>query len=252
MFQFSLRNLLIAVAFCAMAAAALVNANAWWVAIAWSMALFSVTAAALLAIHRREEKRAFWGGFALLGSLYLLLLMYSIQPVSSSNSSVLCLEPLSYFNLLTTKLSNWSYSLLPAVLTTEYLPGAGVTAPVGGGGMPGMPGGGMPATVNSVRPSTRMVECLECPAAECRRPCSAAVSFLPAPTQTRVLSTKTSTLKSATPFGPFSSLLSAARSPAGYSQPASGWPRRYCENSRCSYLARPTSFRGGPKTHLAA
>src|SRR5688500_11208731 len=92
MLQFSLRNLLIAVVCCAFGVAALVNANVWWVAITWGTALFSVTAAALLAMHRREEKRAFWGGFALFGGLYLLLLMYSIQPVSSSNSSVLCLE----------------------------------------------------------------------------------------------------------------------------------------------------------------
>lgn len=169
MFQFSLRNLLIAVAGCAFGAAALVNANVWWVAITWSAALYSVTAAALLAMHRREEKRAFWSGFALFGSLYLLLLMYSIQPVSSSNSSVLCLAPLSYHQLLTTKLTTWTYSRLPAALATEYLPGptAGAAGSSGGsfgpmsggpppGGMPGMggagmgpPGGGMPGLPSS-------------------------------------------------------------------------------------------------------
>ena len=144
MFQFSLRNLLIAVASFAFGAAALVNANSWWLAITWSTSLFSLAAALLLAVYRREEKRAFWSGFAIFGALYVLLLMYSIQPVSSSNSSVLCLLPLSYFNLLTTKLSNWSYSRLPAALTTEYLPGPGPGAP-GSGSMPGMPGmGGMP------------------------------------------------------------------------------------------------------------
>ena len=129
MFQFSLRNLLIAVACCAFGAAALVNANVWWVAITWSAALFSVTAAALLAMHRREEKRAFWGGFALFGSLYLLLLMYSIQPASSSNSAVLCLAPLSYHNLLTTKLTTWTYSKLPAALATEPGPNPSLEEP---------------------------------------------------------------------------------------------------------------------------
>ena len=144
MFQFSLRNLLIAVAGCAFGAAALVNANVWWVAITWSAALLGVTAAALLAIHRREEKRAFWSGFAFFGSLYLLLLMYSIQPVSSSNSSVLCLEPLSYHNLLTTKLTTWSYSRLPAALATEFLPGPGTGGSSWSGGNFGQMSGGVP------------------------------------------------------------------------------------------------------------
>lgn len=162
MFQFSLRNLLIAVAGCAFGAAALVNANVWWVAITWCVALISVMAAALLAVHRREEKRAFWGGFALFGSLYLLLLMYSIQPVSSSNSSVLCLEPLSCHNLLTTKLTTWTYSRLPAALATEYLPGTG-SGPMGSGGptggMPGMgsSGMGMPAGLIFPDPNPRYV-----------------------------------------------------------------------------------------------
>jgi hypothetical protein len=157
MLQFSLRNLLIAVAFCAFGAAALVNANPWWLAISWSAALFSLATAGLLAVHRREEKRAFWSGYVSFGALYVLLLMYSIQPTSSSNSAVLCLNSLSYHNLLTTKLTTWTYSHLPASLTTDYLPnpsapgssgssgppaGSGMM-PGGAGGMPGMPG--MPA-----------------------------------------------------------------------------------------------------------
>jgi len=150
MFQFSLRNLLIAVAFCAFGAAALVNANSWWVAISWSAALFSLAAAAVLTLHRRAEKRPFSAGYLIFGSLYVFLLMYSIQPTSSSNSSILCLQSLSYFNLLTTKLTTWSYTWLPASLTTEYLnvPSPGSSGPMGssGGSMgPGMPmGGGSP------------------------------------------------------------------------------------------------------------
>ena len=123
-------------------------------------------------MYRWDEQRAFWGGYVLLGTLYVLLLMYSIQPTSSSNSSVLCLNTLSYFNLLTTKLANWSYSFLPASLTTESfpngfggygssgpsLPGSGPPMSGGmpgpmsgfGGGMPGMSGmpGGPPSTPN--------------------------------------------------------------------------------------------------------
>lgn len=165
MLQFSLRNLLIAVAFCAFGAAALVNANPWWVAISWSAALFSLATAGLLAVHRREEKRAFWSGYVSFGTLYVLLLMYSIQPTSSSNSSILCLNSLSYYNLLTTKLTTWTYSHLPAVLTTDYLPtpvapgssgGSGPPSAVGmpgmAGGMPGMPTGGMPGPAGGMMP----------------------------------------------------------------------------------------------------
>ena len=170
MLQFSLRNLFIAVAFCAFGAAALVNASSWWLAISWSASLFSLVTAGLLAVHRREEKRAFWSGYASFGVLYVLLLMYSIQPTSSSNSSILCLNSLCYHNLLTTKLTTWTYSHLPAPLTTEYLftpnapgipgsggPPAGSGMMPGGmsgssGGMPGMMGGttgfGVPPTPN--------------------------------------------------------------------------------------------------------
>jgi hypothetical protein len=148
MLQFSLRNLLIAVAFCAFGAAALVNANSWWVAISWSAALFSLATAGLLAVHRREEKRAFCSGYTSFGTLYVLLLMYSIQPTSSSNSSVLCLNSLSYYNLLTTKLTTWTYSHLPATLTTEYQP-----APNPGPGGPGGSSGGSMGPVPMAVPS---------------------------------------------------------------------------------------------------
>jgi hypothetical protein len=151
MFQFSLRNLLIAVAFCAFAAAALVNANAWWLAMSWSAMLFSLATAGLLTYHRQGRERAFPVGYLLFGSGYLLLLMYSIQPVSSSNSSVLCLAPLSYQSLLTTKLANGSYRFLPATLTTEYLPNTGPAGsssgssnPPGSSGLPPPMSGGMP------------------------------------------------------------------------------------------------------------
>ncbi|MBC7855629.1 MAG: hypothetical protein IAF94_19535 [Pirellulaceae bacterium] len=73
--------------------------------------------------------------------------------MSSSNSSILCLEPLNYHHLLTTKLTTWSYSRLPAALTTEYLPGtsSGGSGSSGGsyggmsGGGPGAGTVGMPA-----------------------------------------------------------------------------------------------------------
>jgi hypothetical protein len=148
MLQFSLRNLLIAVAFCAFGAAALVNANPWWLAISWSAALFSLATAGLLAAHRREEKRAFWSGYVSFGTLYVLLLMYSIQPTSSSNLAVLCLNSLSYYNLLTTKLTTWTYSHLPAAVTTEYLPG-----PNPGSGPPGVSSSGSMGPVPTAVPS---------------------------------------------------------------------------------------------------
>ena len=168
MFQFSLRNLLVAIAFVAIGCAALLNANAWWSSLMWAAVFVMLVLAILLTIQRREETRTFWGGFALSGGLYLLLLMYSIQPTSSSNSSVLCYLPLTHYNLLTTKVIVWAYSRLPTYKSTEFIPmpagpaqnatttvpGAGMPpgmdssagmsgmgGPPGMGGMPGMMGG---------------------------------------------------------------------------------------------------------------
>ncbi len=162
MLQFSLRNLLIAVAAVALGMASLLNANYWWSSLLWGATLAMLLFAGLATLLRREISRAYWGGVLLAGSLYLLLLMYSVQHSSASifttpNSPIVSFAPLSNEQLITTRLIRWGYLLLPATKTMQYLPpattatGAGSLAPGGMGpsgggmdttnGMPGMPGG---------------------------------------------------------------------------------------------------------------
>jgi hypothetical protein len=138
MFQFSLRNLLVAVAAVAVGTAALINANSWWVALLWGVTLSVLMLAGWLAFLRRESQRAFWSGCAVTGSLYLLLLMYSVPQISQSNTWM-PYGPLNYSNLVTTKVTVLAYTLLPASKTTQFVP---ASTPPGGasGGMPGMGG----------------------------------------------------------------------------------------------------------------
>jgi hypothetical protein len=86
MFQFSLRNLLVAVAAVAVGTAALLNANSWWSSLLWGAALLMLLLGGFLAFLRRESQRAFWSGYAVTGSLYLLLLMYSVPQMSQANT----------------------------------------------------------------------------------------------------------------------------------------------------------------------
>lgn len=156
MFQFSLRNLLVAVSAVAVGTAALLNANSWWSSLLWGAALSMLGFAGFVAYCRREAQRAFWSGYVVAGSLYLLLLMYSVPNHSQSNTWM-PYGPLNHDNLVTTKVTTWAYTLLPASKTTPWLPAP--PAPGGAsGGMPGMaasgmmPGGGMPGMPPAMRP----------------------------------------------------------------------------------------------------
>jgi hypothetical protein len=132
MFQFSLRNLLVAVTLVAVGTAALLNANEWWASLLWGAALAILVFAGLLALFRREAQRAFWGGYVVGGSFYLLLLMFGNE---------------TFLPLITTKVIVWGYSFLPDAKKSQYMPPP--AQPVGGiggsswtGGMPGIPSGG--------------------------------------------------------------------------------------------------------------
>ena len=133
MLQFSLRNLLIAVAAVAVGTAALLNANAWWSSLLWGAALSMLVLGGFLAFLRRESQRAFWIGYVVTGGLYLLLLMYSVPQLSQSNTWM-PYGPLNYHNLVTTRVTGLAYSMLPASKTTQSL-----LAPAAQGGTMGMP-----------------------------------------------------------------------------------------------------------------
>jgi hypothetical protein len=70
--QFSLRHLLIAVAFVAVACMALVSASPWWVRGSWLATVGVLFVAVLQAIFRRGERRSFWLGFAIAGWLCIV------------------------------------------------------------------------------------------------------------------------------------------------------------------------------------
>ena len=169
MLQFSLRNLLIAVAAVAVGTAALLNANEWWASLLWAIALLMLVFAGLVALFRREAQRAFWSGYLVVGSLYLLLLMYSVPSAPGSSTPY---APLNHYHLVTTRVILWTYSFFPDSKKSQYMPvtlpaggiggsswggGAGMMPgsmggaagmPSGGGMMPGMGGMGPPPTLN--------------------------------------------------------------------------------------------------------
>lgn len=112
LFQFSIRGLLIGVTVLSVGIAALLNANGWWEAAMWGGTIFALAIAVLLAVYRRQERRAFWLGFSVLGGLYLVVLIYSWTP--SANPQVARTDPLVESSLITTRLSHMAYnSLLP-------------------------------------------------------------------------------------------------------------------------------------------
>jgi hypothetical protein len=128
LFQFSIRSLLVAVAFTAVAIGALLNANAWWEAAVWGAALFALACAVALTIYRRDEGRAFWVGFCIFGWMYLCLLVYSWTP--HANDGATRNDPLSQRSLITTKLTRLAYdTLLPDSKTVRAIPASNGGAP---------------------------------------------------------------------------------------------------------------------------
>lgn len=119
--QLSLRDLFLLVSAVAVGIAALLNANEWWVSLLWAAVLLMLVVAGFVACFRREAQRAFWGGYLVAGSLYLLLLMYSVPQISQT-STWMPYGPLNVSKLFTTKVLVWGYSLLPDSKTTPSLP----------------------------------------------------------------------------------------------------------------------------------
>jgi len=142
--RFTIRDLFLLVGAVAVGTAALLNANEWWVSLLWAAVLLLLVLAGFVAFFRREAQRAFWSGYLVAGSLYLLLLLYSI-PQFSQTTSWTPYGPLHMSQLMTTKILVWAYSLLPATKTTPDLPPPLVSnkggRPTMDSSLPGMPGG---------------------------------------------------------------------------------------------------------------
>jgi hypothetical protein len=80
-FRFHLGTIVILILILGVCFAALREANETWDSIIFSITLGVLLFSILLAIHRTEERRAFWLGFALFGSAYLgFSLIPSIEP----------------------------------------------------------------------------------------------------------------------------------------------------------------------------
>ncbi|HZL86941.1 MAG TPA: hypothetical protein VFB96_01080 [Pirellulaceae bacterium] len=113
LFQFSIRTLLVAVAIAAVGVAALLNANLWWEAATWLVALGLVGSGILLSVYRQGEQRAFWLGFVIFGSLYLAVL-FSTAIIGS------------HYELAPSQLLQLAYrSVIPAERQSQYVPPAG-------------------------------------------------------------------------------------------------------------------------------
>jgi hypothetical protein len=80
-FRFHIGSLLVLVVLLGVGFAALREANDHWDGIVLSSAVGILMVSALLVVHRRAERRAFWVGFALFGWGYLgLIALPSIEP----------------------------------------------------------------------------------------------------------------------------------------------------------------------------
>lgn len=129
LFQFSIRSLLVAVAFVSLSIAALLNANGIWNGVMWGLVLYLLTAAALLVAYRSGARRAFWLGFLAFGGLYLLLY---VTPTLSFQTWARA-DPLRSEELLATHLAQWAYGhLLPESRRSPQIPDPNAGPPTGG------------------------------------------------------------------------------------------------------------------------
>ena len=166
--QFSIRQLLIAVAFVGLGMAALLNANPWWQSAAWTVTILLLSAAILLAVYRVEQARAFWIGFLVFGWVQLAALVYPFgagsgyHPWALQSHAVLAIGDWAYRTIIPDSRresmipdpsfqggSGFSGGMLGGPGGMPMAGGSGSMQPMSGmpmgpGGAAMMPGGGMP------------------------------------------------------------------------------------------------------------
>jgi hypothetical protein len=131
--RFSLKQLLIWMALIAVGCVALRSANTTWVSSLLGLTLLILGASLLFALYRDGQSRAYWIGFAMIGWLYLVVLLYGWSLDLNSPGS--WGNPLRPDELVTSRVTHKCYAWL-------YPPQA-VQAPMGGSMGPGMGGMGM-------------------------------------------------------------------------------------------------------------
>jgi hypothetical protein len=92
-FRFSIASLLGLVVFIAIAVAALRAAAGGWDSALFSTVVAMLLISVLLAVHRRDQRRAFWVGFALFGWVYLAASM-----VTQIEARLVTTKALSYLD----------------------------------------------------------------------------------------------------------------------------------------------------------
>jgi D-alanyl-lipoteichoic acid acyltransferase DltB (MBOAT superfamily) len=97
-FRFHIGTLVILVLLLGVSFAALRESNQIWDSSVFSMTLVMLSISILLAVHRTEKRRAFWLGFALLGSVYLLFTL-----VPSIESRLITTKALHYLDSKVTR-----------------------------------------------------------------------------------------------------------------------------------------------------
>jgi hypothetical protein len=139
--RFSLKQLLLAMAYVALGCVALRSANTTWVGAMVGLTWIALAASLLLAMYRDGQDRAFWVGFAVAGWLYLLLPVFGWSFMSNLQGNT----------VITTRISHWAYDWLyaqplPAPASGFGPPMSGYGGSMGSadGSMMGGPGGGMP------------------------------------------------------------------------------------------------------------
>src|SRR5262249_31018331 len=79
--RFNIASLIVFVLICGVAFAALKESSDLWEHGVFSVTLLALIAAVLMAIHTSEARRAFWVGFAFVGSCYVVFTL--VPPIES-------------------------------------------------------------------------------------------------------------------------------------------------------------------------
>jgi hypothetical protein len=127
--RFTIAGLLVMVVFVAVGIAALREATDLWDSGVFGVTLVLLLGSVLLSVHRTAERRAYWLGFALFGSVYLALSL--VPPVAARLPTTKALAYLD--SKVSDRVKSWVFSVIPAVSGPNNGQAVQTLAYVGGG-----------------------------------------------------------------------------------------------------------------------